>query len=256
MKKITLLLLMTCTSVFSQFSTGLQTFTTGFSAKVDVNASLVTLTINAPSDRWFGLSFSNSSISGMNSATIGDLVAFDGVNLTDRSLGGIGVYDLDTNQDWTITSNTTSGTTRTLIATRALNTGEASDVVFTNSASTIFIAWVRGSSATFTLQPHGGLANAGRATQPISLSVLRTEDFSLKAASIYPNPSNGTFRIQTKTALAKVNVYGQTGNFIKTIEVKNNSQDVEVSLKGIATGLYLLELQNETEKSWKKIIVE
>ncbi len=247
---------MVSASVFAQFSTCVQTLTSGFTAKIDVNATLVTLTVNAPSDRWFGLAFSNNSISGMTSATVGDLVAFDGTNLTDRSLGGIGVYDLDPIQNWTITSNTISGTIRTLVATRVLNTGEAQDIVFTNSASTLFIAWVRGSSATFTLASHGGLANAGRATQPVNLSTLGVEDFSLKASSIYPNPSNGTFKIQTKTALTKVNVYGQTGNFIKTIDVKDNSQDVEVNLKGVATGIYLLELQNDTDKSWKKIIVE
>lgn len=255
MKKITLLLLTISAATFAQFSTGVQTLTAGFTAKIDVNATLVTLTINAPSDRWFGLTISNSSVSGMNSATVPDTVAYDGTTLTDNTIGGIGVWNQDV-QDWTITSNTVSGATRTLIATRALNTGDPGDIIFTNSASTIFMAWVRGSSASFALGSHGGLANAGRATQPISLSTLGIEDFSLKASSIYPNPSNGTFRIQTKTALTKVNVYGQTGNFIKTIDLKDNSLDVEVNLKGIATGIYLLELQNDTDKSWKKVVVQ
>lgn len=254
MKKITTLLLLMSASVFAQYSTGVQTFTTGFNAKFDVSATLVTLTINAPSDRWFGIGFSTSSISGMASGTTADLVAYDGTNLTDRTLGGIGVYDADAIQNWNIISNTTSGTTRTLVATRALNTGDTNDVAFTNSASTIYMAWVRAGSAGFGLASHGGLANAGRATQPISLALLGVEDFTLNATQIYPNPSNGAFTVKTKTGLDKINVYSQVGAFVKTIAV-NQLDATEVSLKDLSTGVYLIELQNATDKSWKKIIV-
>jgi Secretion system C-terminal sorting domain len=255
MRKLTLLLWMISASCFAQYSTGVQTFTSGYSAKLDVNATLATLTINAPADRWFGLAFSNNTISAMTSSTVGDLVAFDGTNLTDRSLGGVGVYDLDPVQNWNVTSNTVSGSTRTLIATRVLNTGEAQDIVFTNTPSSVYIAWVRASSATFTLQPHGGLANAGRATQPISLSLLGVEDFSLNASSVYPNPSNGDITVTTKTALNEINVYSHVGAFVQNIKV-NEANTAAVSIKGLSTGVYLLELKNSTDKSWKKIIVE
>jgi hypothetical protein len=53
-----------------------------------------------------------------------------------------------------------------------------------------------------------------------------------------------------------VNVYNQTGAFVKTIKVSNDSKDIEVTISGLSSGVYFLELQNDSEKSWKKIIVE
>jgi len=84
---------------------------------------------------------------------------------------------------------------------------------------------------------------------------LGTESFSLKDSQLYPNPSNGDFTIETKTHLNKINVYSHTGIFIKTVEVKDFSESVVLKINGLQSGVYLLELQNDTEKSWKKIIV-
>ena len=46
------------------------------------------------------------------------------------------------------------------------------------------------------------------------------------------------------------------GQFVKTIDVSDKSDKVEVSIKGLSTGIYLIELKNANEKSWKKVIVE
>jgi hypothetical protein len=46
------------------------------------------------------------------------------------------------------------------------------------------------------------------------------------------------------------------GALVKTIEVNDTSDAVEVNVSGFQKGVYLLELVNETEKSWKKVIVE
>jgi hypothetical protein len=46
------------------------------------------------------------------------------------------------------------------------------------------------------------------------------------------------------------------GALVKTIEVNDTPDAVEVNVSGLQTGVYLLELVNETEKSWKKVIVE
>ena len=89
----------------------------------------------------------------------------------------------------------------------------------------------------------------------VGFSVLGVEDFSLKTTQIYPNPSNGEFLVKAKTTLQKINIYSQTGAFIKSVEVNNETDTPEVNVKGLQTGIYLLELVNATEKSWKKIIV-
>jgi LEA14-like dessication related protein len=44
------------------------------------------------------------------------------------------------------------------------------------------------------------------------------------------------------------------GAFVKTIMI-NNSDAAEINIKGLSTGIYLLELVNANEKSWKKIII-
>ncbi len=257
MKKITLLLLMITSFVIGQTkTTGIVTLNSNMTAKIDLDqaTSTATITITNPSTSWFGLGF-NTVVGGSGMpANVDCVVMRSATNLSDSQTIGAGNPSVDTTQNWTIVSNVDAGGTKTIVATRAMNTGDTADYVFNYADTSLNLIYASPASGTFGVAYHGGGTSRGFKNAP--MSVLGIEDFSLKSASIYPNPSNGTFRIQSKTSLTKVNVYGQTGNFIKTIEVKNNSQDVEVSLKGIAKGIYLLELQNETDKSWKKIIVE
>ena len=67
---------------------------------------------------------------------------------------------------------------------------------------------------------------------------------------------NAIINFETKTSLDKINVYSQTGAFIKTIEINYQSNKVDVNLKNLQKGIYLIELQNKTEKTWKKVIIE
>jgi hypothetical protein len=53
-----------------------------------------------------------------------------------------------------------------------------------------------------------------------------------------------------------LNVYSQSGALVKTIELDANSNSVEVNLKDVASGVYLIELHSENDKAWKKIIIE
>ena len=263
MKKLILLILMFVSSfiIAQSKATGVISLQPNMTADfiLDNTTSKVTLILTGPSDRWFGIGIGVASGFGMSA---GDVLVYATASsvttLTDRKFGGLLNPTIDVSQDWTLVSDILVGTTsRTLTLTRNLTNSDATGSDFqmpygtTNSFS---IVGVRASSATFNVGSHGGSSSAGYAIA--TFTTLGTEDFSLRASAIYPNPSNGTFRIQTETDLTKVNVYGQTGNFIKTIEVKDNSQDVEVNLKGVAKGIYLLELQNETDKSWKKIVVE
>ncbi len=261
MKKFTLLLfgLLTFTGFSQQKSTGVLTLQNNMTADLTLDnaTSKVTLILTGPSDRWFGFGIGVSSGFGMGAGDVLVYTTSTTPALTDRRFGGTFNPPIDATQSWTTVNDVAASGIRTLTLTRDLTNTDTlgSDFQMPYATTSSFsVVGVRAGSATFSVGSHGGAASAGYATA--TFTTLGVEDFSLKASSIYPNPSNGTFRIQTKTALSKVNVYGQTGNFIKTIDVKDNSQDVEVNLKGIATGIYLLELQNDTDKSWKKIIVE
>jgi hypothetical protein len=226
------------------------------------NTSLVTLVLTGPPNRWFGLGFGTQVISGfgMSGTQNGgqaDLLVFTTdttPNLTDRNFAGTGNPPQDV-QDWTTISNTDSGGIRTLILTRTLTTTDSNDFQMPYSTTnSINIGGVRAGSNTFSVGPHGGSASAGYAT--LQFTTLGVEDFSLNASQVYPNPSNGNFNVKTKTTLNKINVYSQVGALVKTIEVNDASDAVEVNVSGLQTGVYLLELVNATEKSWKKVIVE
>ena len=263
MKKITLLLItmLSATSFGQSKTTGTVSLNNGVPITANFtlnnNTSQVTLILTGPADRWFGLGFGPQVVSGFGMGN-GDVVVFTTTttpNLTDRNFAGTQDPPQD-NLDWTTQSNVVSGTTRTLTLTRSLTTTETTNDLQLPYASTnsINIGGVRAGSASFTVGSHGGSASAGYAT--LTFTTLGVEGFSLKASQVYPNPSNGEFVVKTKTTLEKINVYTQIGAFVKTIEVANSLDEVEVNINGVQTGIYLLELVNDNEKSWKKIIVE
>lgn len=252
MKKITLLSLLMLSSLgFSQTkSTGLKTFVTGLTANLtlDNSTSTITLTLNGPSDRWIAFKLGSFTTAMSNGV---DGVYYNGTTLVD---GNGGELDTDTTQNWSVSSNTVNAGVRTIVATRAFNTGDANDFTINFANSTIDIAAARGATPnSFAIEYHG--ANNKAKFIDAALTTLGVEDFSLNAASVYPNPSNGTFTISSKTNLTEINVYSQTGVLVKTIKVEDSSEKAEVIVNGLQAGVYLIELKNDAEKSWKKVIV-
>ena len=162
MKKSTLLLAFLL--LFILPSAFAQTYTTGvvnlsstaglaMTAKIDLGTQ-VTLTLTGPSGRWFALGFNASSMTngtdvvGVHSATT--LSAFD------CKLTGFAAPVTDAQQNWTITSDVVNAGIRTIIATRALNTGDANDYIFPASPTAISLIWSRSSTASFSYSNHGG----------------------------------------------------------------------------------------------------
>jgi hypothetical protein len=253
-KNFTFLLAMLCLMSYSQQkSTSVVPFIPGLSAelKLDNSTSLVTLTINGPSDRWFAVTFGSFGNPGaMNAGN--DLVYYNGT-LIDATHNGQGNTPIpDTVNNWTFVKDDVVAGTRTIVYTRPF-VAEATDYTFNFSDTTVSLAGARAATAILTtLQDHGiNRFNAGSK----SLTILGLEDFSLNGSAVYPNPSKGNFTVKTKTVLNKINVYSQSGAFVKTIEVNDNSDNVEINIEGLQSGIYLIELQNEEEKSWKKVII-
>lgn len=153
-----------------------QTYTTGvvtlsntaglaMTAKIDVGTQ-VTLTLTGPAGRWFALGFNASSMTngtdvvGVHSS--GTLSAFD------CSLTGFSAPSTDAQQNWTITSDAVNAGVRTIVATRALNTGDANDYIFPAVPSSIGLIWARSSSASFNYSYHGS-TNRGITTANFTL---------------------------------------------------------------------------------------
>lgn len=262
MKKITLLLaflLLTIIGNAQSKVTGLITLANNMTADLTLNSNTlkVTLILTGPSDRWFGFGIGMSAGFGMQA---GDVLVYTTATtpaLTDRRFIGTQEPSQDASQDWTTVSDGVSGSTRTLTLTRDLTNSDTAGSDFqmpyatTNSFS---IVAMRTNSASFSMSYHGDSTTAGAFTTA-TFTTLGTTDFSLNASSIYPNPSKGTFKIATKTNLTAITIYSQSGSLIKTIKV-DSTDATEVSVSDLQTGVYLLELKNDTEKIWKKVVVE
>ena len=245
MKKHFLLLLICAIYMptFAQFTTGTITLTTGFSIKIDTDATTATMTLIGPSNTWLGIGFGGNS---MSSAT--DMFIWNSTTNRDYTSGGQFTPSADASQSWTIVSDNVVASSRTIVATRALVS--SGDFTFTNSTSSISIIYALSNSTT--LGQHTG----AHSSRSLTRSVLGVQDLSLNAATIYPNPSNGDFVIKANSILTKGNVYTQTGAFVKTIVFEGNTNSAEINLKGLSSGVYLIELQSDSDKAWKKIIIQ
>ena len=130
--------------------------TGGMTAKMDLNnaTTTATLTLTGPSDRWFALQIGNfTNGGGMQEGA--DVVYWNGTTLIDAVHQGIGSPPAPDTNDWTVTSNAIAGTTRTVVATRAFNTGSTDDYTIVYGNTDIDFAWARASTATNTLISHG-----------------------------------------------------------------------------------------------------
>ncbi|WP_395045300.1 T9SS type A sorting domain-containing protein [Flavobacterium sp.] len=255
--KITLLLtLLSCAVFAQQKSTGLITLSTNMAASLtlDNSTSQVTLTLTGPNDRWFALQF-GSFTGGMQAGT--DVVYWNNVSLVDAIHNGVGIApSVESANDWIVISNTNNSPSaglRTLIYRRAFNTGDSNDYTFNYGDNNIDLAWARSNTAVYSLAYHGA---TNRGVLLDIATTLGVDKFSLNNSQVYPNPTSGDFTVKTQTYLTKVNVYTIIGAFVKTIEVEDNAENAEVNIKGLSTGIYMIELQNDTEKSWKKVIVK
>jgi hypothetical protein len=240
----TLLALMVLLPSFAQFTTGTVTLTGTMSIKIDTDATNVTLTLTGPKDLWLGIGFGGTMMS-----TATDMFIWSDASNRDYTSGGKATPSADASQSWTIVSDSAPSSTRTIVATRPLIS--SGDFTFVNSSASIPIIYGLGDDSTL-----GYHSNGTRSSRTLTRTALGVEDFSLNTAAIYPNPSNGNFKIEAKSPLTKLSVYTQSGTFVKTIVFEGNSNTEDVNLKNLATGVYFIELQSDSDKAWKKIIIQ
>lgn len=254
MKKITLLFLLSASlSVMAQsYSTGVISLsgTSGLqmTAKIDVSTQ-VTLTLTGPSDRWFAVGFDASS---MTAGT--DVVICDGsatITSFDRHLTGFASPVADGQQNWTITSNTVASGVRTIVATRALNTGDANDYTFSAAATSLNLIWARANSATFSLGYHGG-SNRGVATSNLSLGTNDAVDALFR---IYPNPTTDYVLVTLPNGIdtAEYKLIDITGKEMKSGVVNQNNN--QISLNNMSSGNYIVKIIAGQYESNQKLVV-
>lgn len=265
MKKITLTLI----GVFCLNFMFSQTYTTGvielsdtpgleYSVRIDVNPTTTTLTMVGPENRWLGLGF------GVQSMTSGeDVVIFDGETLTDRFYGFEGqtpgedatgitpTQDAEGQRDWTVQSNTVSAGERTLVATRATNTGNPNDYVFSATATSIELAWARARFDGFDLEWHG-IEGRGVTMQSFTLSndeVIAANDFQIS-----PNPATNNFQIDLSVLNENtmMEVYDVLGKKVLSDKLSVISSSYDIS--NWNSGLYIIKITSENSTETKRFI--
>jgi hypothetical protein len=84
-------------------------------------------------------------------------------------------------------------------------------------------------------------------------NILGLEDFNSNEITLYPNPSNGVFTINTKlpTNVTAIDVTGK-----EVFRMLNINNQTTLNLTQLQKGLYLLKLSNELGEQTKKIIIE
>jgi len=97
-----------------------------------------------------------------------------------------------------------------------------------------------------------------------SISVIRDvtgieEDQSQNALrlilQIYPNPAKTFFIIHTNAAVQSVKIYDVLGKLIKAEDPAEFSDEKQISLKGISSGVYFLKVNTEEAEFIKNLIV-
>lgn len=239
MKKITLFIfLLSISFCFGQsWSTGTVSLASDYSVKFDVDAStsLVTMTLIGPSNVWLGVAPGVSAGNMMGNAG-DDAVVYNSIGLQDRNmLAGNGQPNLDGSQDWTIMNNTISLGVRTLVATRAINTGDANDYVFPTTSGPIPLLWAKGGGLTF------GYHTGGRGGTVANLT-LGVDSFALTDFTLSPNPSASDFTITLPNVSnnAKVEVYNMLGRKIMTKQLK--TQSIHIKASEWNSGIYLIKV--------------
>ena len=245
MKKILLILFLTSSiSLFAQsFSTGTQTLLSGLTANINIDADtdITTLTLTGPSNAWFAIGFGNLDMGGT------DVFRTNGSTIVDAYSSGNALPAQDTSQDWNLVSNTVSGSNRTIVATRANNTGDSNDHVFSASAGSLSVIYAKGSSTSYAY--HGG--NRGFTTLSVTLGISENKLLSFE---MYPNPVSDVLNIQlpSGTDKAEVGVYDYTGRLVSSKTISSNDSTLDV--QNISKGIYILRVTTNTKIGVQRFI--
>lgn len=238
-------LLSSTTGVFAQFfNTGEQTLLTGLTAEISINGSTneTTLTLKGPSNAWFAIGFG-----GLNMSAGVDVFRTDGTTITDAFSSARVLPPADSSQDWTLVSNTVNGSTRTIVATRANNTGDSNDFVFNAQEGSIPLIYAHGTSTTYAY--HGG--TRGFTTVGV-LSDRSTE--RVLSFNMFPNPTSDVINIQLPNGedRVEVNVFDYRGRLLATKTV--TALDNQIDVNTLASGMYLIRVASNDKIGTQRFI--
>ena len=74
--------------------------------------------------------------------------------------------------------------------------------------------------------------------------------------SIYPNPSDGKFRIHSENGISKVDVYNMIGKKLYSKTGTNRAKLNEIDLTKLQKGVYFIEINDGTKTQTEKIVIQ
>ncbi|WP_027380930.1 T9SS type A sorting domain-containing protein [Chryseobacterium daeguense] len=235
---------------YAQYSSGalFPVGSTGVSVKLETTPTLVRLTLAGPSNSYLGLGAGDA---GMASGADGFI--YNSASTTDYTFNGVGITPTaDPSQDWTIVSNTVSGSTRTVVATRSLS-GGAGDTPIPNAAGNIEVFVARGNN-TLNISNHG--PNRDYATLPMSLdTTLATGEVSATAPkyTLYPNPAKETVSFENADKIKSISIFESTGRMVKAVKTVGK----EINISDLKPGNYYFEITlKDGSTAFEKLIKE
>lgn len=233
---------------YSQFNTGTVSLpTAGMTVKFAVDPTNVTMTLTGDSTSMLGIGFGEAG-TGMTAGNDGYI--YNTTTNRDYTFSGVGVTpSADASQNWSQVSNTVSGTTRTIVATRTL-AGGSEDFAFTNQAGSIAVYYARRAGNT-NLGYHGALRDY---TTLNFTPTLATNENNLKnQVSVYPNPTKDFVSFANSDKIKSLKVFDINGKLV--LSPKSVSDKVDVSK--LIQGLYFFEFELlDGSKKFDKIIKE
>ncbi|AZB18493.1 T9SS C-terminal target domain-containing protein [Chryseobacterium indologenes] len=233
---------------WAQFSSGTVNLpVTSMTVKLDTTPTGVTMTVTGDSNSMLGIGFGSTGM-----AAGADGFIYNSSANRDYSFSGVpNTPTADTSQDWTETSNTVSGSTRTIVATRSLS-GGAGDFAISNAPGTINIFYSRKGSGT-ALGYHD--AGRGYATLTMTASTLSTNEIAAanKKTGLYPNPARQTVYFKNYDKIKTVDIYEASGRKLKSADLSNAGINVE----DFQPGNYYFEIKlKDGSTSYEKLIKE
>lgn len=96
--------------------------------------------------------------------------------------------------------------------------------------------------------------NSSRSNRAGGIAInVGVDEFSAKDYSIYPNPNNGSFVIQTSNSLIEeFEIIDAFGKVILTKKIHSQTEEVQLN---VAAGIYFVRLKNETFSEIKRITI-
>jgi len=181
------------------FSVGAGADQIDLTVTVNSNTNMVDFEMIGPATKWFGIGFDASS---MSSGSYGILSNVNGGNPQEYFIQGQNAPSLQSSQDLTnISSSTSNGRTKYNFS-RALTTSDAQDYVFPISSASINIIWAYGNSTTLAYHSTRGFGSLSF-SNPCNIPLTALSDINICSGD---------------SAMIFGNYYSQSGIFYDTLQ--------------------------------------